>query len=495
MGEFEKRTKKIVRNTFLNIERNGSNFKQAKETSHRSLEIHKEEIIEDYLAEGMDIDERWNEIWNEYNKSDQFHEYLVQGAVLTCTQAMLEPFFFESVESIFLDKMEGSSSHLKAYREILNANKSINEKMIKLHDGFDESEYDRKLTNFDVKKKNVSINNLSYATVKDAERDVNIIPFRCNCAQKIYGESELEYILDHLEDCKENGVCKYLMWLNEEWDNMPIDTQNNTQGYLKIVDGMVSTDAQENASASEGITRTSVLFCRRGGLIVPLTSGQEFIMVREMNDDIVIASSTGRLTWEQMKMNAEYIYSYLSASGWSMEAICGVLGNMYRESKMNPGIWQQNNIIKEGYGLIQWTPATKYLDSKFFSTDYFSAIYLGNEEKYMDANNITEYCPQELMNSQLDYLIHTMKTGEGEWLTNNTQRFYDKLSLSDGVSGKISGEEYMASTDAPRDLALIFNACYERSGDGTMLLEERVMAAEAWYQYFLNEDIGEEDFP
>lgn len=145
MGEFEKRTKKIVRNTFLNIERNGSNFKQAKETSHRSLEIHKEEIIEDYLAEGMDIDERWNEIWNEYNKSDQFHEYLVQGAVLTCTQAMLEPFFFESVESIFLDKMEGSSSHLKAYREILNANKSINEKMIKLHDGFDESEYDRKL--------------------------------------------------------------------------------------------------------------------------------------------------------------------------------------------------------------------------------------------------------------------------------------------------------------------------------------------------------------
>ena len=113
----------------------------------------------------------------------------------------------------------------------------------------------------------------------------------------------------------------------------------------------------------------------------------------------------------------------------------------------------------------------------------------------MDANNITEYCPQELMNSQLDYLIHTMKTGEGEWLTNNTQRFYDKLSLSDGVSGKISGEEYMASTDAPRDLALIFNACYERSGDGTMLLEERVMAAEAWYQYFLNEDIREEDFP
>jgi hypothetical protein len=69
--------------------------------------------------------------------------------------------------------MEGSSSHLKAYREILNANKSINEKMIKLHDGFDESEYDRKLTNLVVSEKNVSINNLSYATVKDAERDVN----------------------------------------------------------------------------------------------------------------------------------------------------------------------------------------------------------------------------------------------------------------------------------------------------------------------------------
>ena len=67
-----------------------------------------------------------------------------------------------------------------------------------------------------------NLDKMSYATVKDTVMDVNIHPFRCNCRQKISEVSEIEYIRDHLKDCKENGVCKYLMWLDEEWDNMLI---------------------------------------------------------------------------------------------------------------------------------------------------------------------------------------------------------------------------------------------------------------------------------
>jgi len=47
----------------------------------------------------------------------------------------------------------------------------------------------------------------------------------------------------------------------------------------------------------------------------------------------------GTLSWEQKKANAEYIYSYLYEKNWSKESICGLLGNAYRECKMNPGVW------------------------------------------------------------------------------------------------------------------------------------------------------------
>ena len=47
----------------------------------------------------------------------------------------------------------------------------------------------------------------------------------------------------------------------------------------------------------------------------------------------------------------------------------------------------------------------------------------------------------------------------------------------------------------PKNLALVFHACYERSADEKSVLEERVQAADAWYRYFSGEDIGENDFP
>ena len=47
---------------------------------------------------------------------------------------------------------------------------------------------------------------------------------------------------------------------------------------------------------------------------------------------------------------------------WTVNAIAGVLGNMEVESTINPGIWEnlQEGNMSGGYGLVQWTPATKY---------------------------------------------------------------------------------------------------------------------------------------
>lgn len=70
------------------------------------------------------------------------------------------------------------------------------------------------------------------------------------------------------------------------------------------------------------------------------------------------------LSLDQMKVNARYIYQYLSARGWSLNAIAGMLGNFQVESTINPAIWESldEGDTAQGYGLVQWTPATKFID-------------------------------------------------------------------------------------------------------------------------------------
>ena len=73
--------------------------------------------------------------------------------------------------------------------------------------------------------------------------------------------------------------------------------------------------------------------------------------------------SNSYLSLAQMKVNAQYILDYLLAKGWTKNAVCGMLGNMQTESTINPGIWEglQEGDLNDGVGLVQWTPATKYL--------------------------------------------------------------------------------------------------------------------------------------
>ena len=76
-----------------------------------------------------------------------------------------------------------------------------------------------------------------------------------------------------------------------------------------------------------------------------------------------VCSGTSTLSESQMKANAEYIYDYLIGQGFTKNAACAVLGNMQAESGINPGIWQySNHDLSGGYGLVQWTPATKFLN-------------------------------------------------------------------------------------------------------------------------------------
>lgn len=148
------------------------------------------------------------------------------------------------------------------------------------------------------------------------------------------------------------------------------------------------------------------------------------------------------LTIDEMKLNARYIYNSLSALGWTKNAICGLLGNATRESTINPGRWQSDTplALNMGYGILQWTPATKYIN------------WVGNNPESMD-NNIR----------RIKY------------------EFDNNIQYIPTTSYPLSFQEYIKSN---RDLDYLTRAWlynYERAG--VEAIDERIYWAIYWYEY------------
>lgn len=76
-----------------------------------------------------------------------------------------------------------------------------------------------------------------------------------------------------------------------------------------------------------------------------------------------IAGYRVMLSEEQSLQNAQMVANHFAGS-WTPEAISALCGNMRHESSLNPDMyefgyaWEDNR----GYGLVQWTPRTKYED-------------------------------------------------------------------------------------------------------------------------------------
>lgn len=137
----------------------------------------------------------------------------------------------------------------------------------------------------------------------------------------------------------------------------------------------------------------------------------------------MVYSANRYLTLDEMKVNAQYILNYLMSKGWTKNAVCGMLGNMQTESTINPGIWQSlaEGNLSGGFGLVQWTPASKYID-------------------WADANGL----PFQEMDSNLKRILYEVD--------NNIQWINENMTFS----------QFTQSTDTPYNLAMLFLSSYER---------------------------------
>ena len=151
------------------------------------------------------------------------------------------------------------------------------------------------------------------------------------------------------------------------------------------------------------------------------------------------------LTESQMQGNALEVYKYFAGKGWTLNAIGGILGNMEKESNINPGLWQS---LKEGnysggFGLVQWTPATNYTN-------------WANSNGY----GITD--PEGQM-----YWIDALSASSGQWIATSA------YSMTWGA--------YKNSKESPEYLASAFLKNFERAG--VEVESERRSAARKWYDY------------
>lgn len=157
----------------------------------------------------------------------------------------------------------------------------------------------------------------------------------------------------------------------------------------------------------------------------------------------MIHSGNFYLTKAQMTDNAWYIYHYLKDKGWSVNAIAGILGNMQTESTINPAIWQslQEGRLDLGYGLVQWTPASKYFD-------WCSSRGLNPEE----------------MDSNLLRIEYELENGL-QWIKTSAY--------------PLSFNEFIVSELDPYTLAIMFMKNYERPEDQNQ--PQRGTQAREWY--------------
>lgn len=163
------------------------------------------------------------------------------------------------------------------------------------------------------------------------------------------------------------------------------------------------------------------------------------------------------LTEAEMQNNALIVRDYLLERGWSLNAICALLGNMETESTINPAIWQS---LKEGnysggYGLVQWTPATNYTD---WATSNGYAITDGN--------------------AQLRW-IDEVTTSVGQWIRTDTYN--------------LSFTTFKTSTESVEWLCSAFLYNFERPKSPNVA--QRQQDAVKWYNYLSENQSEEPDTP
>lgn len=171
-------------------------------------------------------------------------------------------------------------------------------------------------------------------------------------ADGIAGANTLSKLVTTVQKGANNNAAKAAQYLLSKFESLSID------GAF----GSGSDSATRTFQSKMGISSDGIIGATSWQYLFGYNSYPTIVEDTPSTGSVYCSNSY--LTKSQMKVNAQYILNYLRSRGWTKNAVCGMLGNMETESTINPGIWQslKSGNTSGGFGLVQWTPATKYIN-------------------------------------------------------------------------------------------------------------------------------------
>lgn len=156
--------------------------------------------------------------------------------------------------------------------------------------------------------------------------------------------------------------------------------------------------------------------------------------------------------------NMQITLSALIGYGFTPNAGVGIVANIESESTGNPGIFEGLNWMNwvNGFGLVQWTPGTKYRD---WAISPVSDGGLGLPNSYDDYGRIAPQTAR--INYEFENGIQYLPTGQYP----------------------LSSTEFKESTESPQYLTRAFMINYERPADQSEAAQAaRAAQAEFWWE-------------
>lgn len=224
---------------------------------------------------------------------------------------------------------------------------------------------------------------------------------------------------------------------------------------------------------ADGVTSGSNVFWETKPNIDPAPADQQWQIIPVTLPNVftrVAAGGYETLGEDQMETNAVYIKSYLTSEGFSLKAIAAMLGNFQIESTINPAAWEVSGFSTSGgYGLPQWTPASRFLNwasaNSYISTATAASI-----------NTLAYSAPVTLMDSELTFLLAEM-SNPNYWYTpsDNSSKY--------GTTTSLTYSQFKTSTLDVSVLTRVFCGHYERPSNAGVKMNERIAAAQKWYSF------------
>ncbi len=181
--------------------------------------------------------------------------------------------------------------------------------------------------------------------------------------------------------------------------------------------------------------------------------------------DLYAAAGHIGFNQHQMETNVLYIYPWLRREGFSKDAACAILGNMEKESFFNPGNWYKKDNTELPYGLVQFNPATNFLD---WAVE--KRILANNKPETV--NELATTNPKKLVDAELNCFIYRCEKSPSDFIPNSS---HTGLTLNFSEFKKAEGDV--------KTLAMYFCDSYERSGATGAALELRGTLALKWYDF------------